>query len=347
MKIFNILIFLGLVNFGLKAQQTQRNFDFEFEGVTINGVLNLPEHSFPKGLVLIVHGSGQTNAVEQEWYKDVRMTFIEAGYSTYMWDKQGCGKSGGTFDYNQSVQNSAEEVIAAIETLKDEKIAGSSEIALWGISRAGWINPIVINKYKNIKFWISVSGVDDKENFNYLLEENLRIDGFSEDSIRILVQELKEGVRLTYEGESYETYMAATENLRKNAFWRRFSNGNKITRDGYYTYQSTFVKQEFDIVSGLIVYVPDFAKTLSNVKCPVLALFGEQDKNVDWEKTKSLYERTMGESSKLSIESFEDCNHNLFQCETGGFYEFQDNNLPWNRCEGFLDAMKNWLKELE
>lgn len=347
MKKNGILLLLFLITFSLKAQIKKEIFEFEFEGVILNGVLNMPESDVPKGIVLIVHGSGQTNAVEQEWYNDVREVLVKSGYATYMWDKMGCGKSEGTFNYNQPVQNSALEVIAAINTLKQKKIPGSENIGLWGISRAGWINPIVINQYKDIKFWISVSGVDDKENFNYLLEENLRINGHSKSAIRLLLDELKEGVRLTHSGASFETYMDATKNLRKNKFLNRFNDESVTTEEGYYEYQKTLMKQELDEASGLIVYVPNFDTTLSMIKCPVLALFGENDKNVDWKKTKALYQKTLGRNTDLTIKSFVDCNHNMFQSKTGGFYEFQDDNLPWNRCDGFLDAMANWLNEIE
>jgi len=159
--IIRVLIFIVLFINTSNCQKPKASqiFEFQFEGNTINGILNLPDIAKPKGIVLLVHGSGRTNAIEEELHADVRASILKAGYGTYMWDKMGCGKSEGTFNYNQSVQNSALEVIAAIDALKLKQIAGSQEIGLWGISRAGWINPIVINQYKNIKFWISVSGM--------------------------------------------------------------------------------------------------------------------------------------------------------------------------------------------
>jgi alpha/beta superfamily hydrolase len=311
----------------------------------LNGVLNIPENSIPKGIVLIVHGSGQTNAIAQDWYIDVRESILKSGYATYMWDKMGCGKSGGTFDYNQSVQNSALEVIAAINNLKEKKIPGSSEIGLWGISRAGWINPIVINKYNDIKFWISVSGVDEKENFKYLLEQNLKINGHPKDSIELIVDEWLEGIKITHSGGDFNEYKTATTNLSKNPFWLRFTNGG-ITEEGYYDYQQIFMKEKLDEDSGLQVYIEDFDSILSNIKCPVLAIFGENDMNVDWVKTKSLYKTALNHTN-LTIKSFPDCNHNMFYSNSGGFYEVQDENLPRERCSGYLDAVTNWLKEIE
>lgn len=346
MKRIITLLLLFLIGFSSKAQIKKEILDFEFEGVTLNGVLNTPENIDPKGIVLIVHGSGRTNAVAQEWYSDVRETIGRSGYATYMWDKMGCGKSGGTFNYNQSVQNSALEVIAAIHSLKKKQIPGSDKIGLWGISRAGWINPIVINQYRDIAFWISVSGVDGKENFEYLLQENLRINGLPKDSVDVIVGEWLEGVRISHSEGNFKTYQDATPNLGKNPFWLRFTQGG-ITEEGYYAYQPTFMKEKLDEETGLQVYIKDFDSILSRIDCPVLALFGENDMNVDWQKTKALYERTLAPHTDLTIKSFPDCNHNLFECKTGGFYEIQDSDLPFKRCEGFLHAMADWLKEKE
>lgn len=331
----------------LKAQSHRQILDFEFEGVVLNGVLNSPKDQEAKGIVLIIHGSGKTNAVAQEWYLDIRETIVKAGYATYIWDKMGCGKSGGTFNYNQPVQNSASEAIAAIHMLKQKQLPGSNTIGLYGISRAGWINPIVINEYKDIAFWISASGVDDKENFSYLLEENLRIEGLPKDSIDLIVDQWLQGIKIAHSGGRFKTYMEATKDLQKNALWSRFVADNMGTMDerAYTGFQEPLMKERLDEKTGLPIYIEGFEEILSNVKLPVLALFGETDMNVDWKKTKLLYENTIGQNTDLTIKSFPNCNHNLFECTTGGIYEFQDNNLPYKRCDGFLNAIENWLQE--
>ncbi|WP_299839826.1 alpha/beta hydrolase [uncultured Tenacibaculum sp.] len=340
-RYYSLLLFL-MCNL-LFAQGERKIVNFEFEGYNLQGVLNIPKDQTPKGVVIIVHGSGKTNAVKQEWHLDVRNAILNAGYATYMWDKMGCGKSEGVFNYNQTVQNSADEVIAAITSLKKQKIKGSDRIGLWGISRAGWINPIVINKYKNISFWISVSGVGPKESFVYLFKENLKIEDVPKDSIHILQNELKESYRITHSGGSFKDYMNATKNLRKNKFLKRFNGGRVVTEKGYLAYQKEFMKMPFDYKTNLQIYVQDFESKLSKINCPVLALFGEKDTQVDWKKTKALYQKTLGEATHFTTKSFPNCNHNLFECRTGGFYEFQDNNLPWIRSESFLLTITSWL----
>jgi pimeloyl-ACP methyl ester carboxylesterase len=267
---------------------------------------------------------------------------LQNGYTTFIWDKRGCGNSSGKFDYNQTLQNSAEEAIAAINALQKNGVPGAENIGLWGISRAGWINPLIIQQYGKVRFWISVSGVDDKESFGYLLEQNLSLS-LPSDSVKIIVDEWYNGMKITHSGASFKTYKAATENLNHNPFWLRFTNGGS-NRIGYYLYQKKLMKQKVDPISGLQIYVPKFDRILAEIDCPVLALFGEKDKHVDWKKTMLLYQNTI---PKLDIKVFPDCNHNMFVAETGGYYEFQDNNLPWNRCDDYLGTIDRWLNQLE
>ncbi len=347
MKALCFLFLLLIVTPKLEAQIDSEIFEFKFKEITLNGLLNNPANHPPKGIVLIIHGSGQTNAVEQGWHYDVREQFVKSGYAVYMWDKMGCGKSGGVFDYNQPVQNSADEVIAAINALKKAGVPGADYIGLWGISRAGWINPLVINQYPGIKFWVSVSGVDDKENFGYLLSENLRISGLSQDSVRLIVGEWYTGNKISHRGGSFEEFQQATQNLRANEFSRRFNNNREISEEEYYGYQRKFMRQDFDESTGLPVYISHFDSILLQVSCPVLALFGETDRNVDWRKTKNLYEQTLGQNTVLTVKSFPGCNHNLFKCKTGGFYEFADEGLEWERCNGFLEAIGDWLGRIK
>lgn len=142
-----------------------------------------------------------------------------------MWDKMGCGNSGGTYIQGRPIQNEAVEVIAAIENLKEKQIAGSHKIGLWGISRAGWINPMVIDEYQKIDFWISVSGVDDEETFKYLLEQNLQINGLSPENVDQIVTEYHRGILLSRGGASYSYYLSATPKLQQNEFWLSMTNG--------------------------------------------------------------------------------------------------------------------------
>jgi len=77
---------------------------------------------------------------------------------------------------------------------------------------------------------------------------------------------------------------------------------------------------------------------LARVHVPVLAIFGEKDRNVNWRSTVALYSQTIGKNAKasLTIRTFPDGDHNLQQAGTGGLREMLEmSHLPY----GALQAL--------
>ena len=302
-------------------------------------------------MVIIIPGYGETNFVEGNWYADLRNSLVASGLTVCLWDKMGCGKSDGVFDELQPVESSAEEAIAAIQELKKLKIPGSEKIGLWGISRAGWICPLINEKFP-IDFWISVSGTDDKENYGYLLKSNLLIHGKEEKEAEELYKAWMEGHKVFCTDPSYENYLTAIRPLTQDSTCRKlfgYKNDVEVTEESQQEYlqeQKTFTtKGYFDEDSGLWVYIEDFDETLRKVDCPVLALFGENDSQVDWRKTKALYERVIGENkeAELTVKVFQQCNHSLQKCVSCGWNE-DLSALNWQPCDGYFKTMEDWLR---
>jgi fermentation-respiration switch protein FrsA (DUF1100 family) len=93
----------------------------------------------------------------------------------------------------------------------------------------------------------------------------------------------------------------------------------------------------------LMIYIDNFRGLLKNINCPVLAIFGEKDANVDWRKTKALYSETIGKNknSSLTIKTLPGCNHSMIKCKTGGLYEKME---KWQYCDEYLGTINMWLK---
>lgn len=340
-----IMLFLLISYVSGHAQMQTDTFTFSFEGKRYCGLIDMPKQKTAKAMIILVPGSGKTNIVSGKGFYDIRSHFTEQGFACLVWDKAGCGKSEGVFDYNQTPQNSASEVIAAITEVKSRNITGSEKIGLWGISRAGWICPLVIEQYP-IAFWISVSGTDDKESFGYLLEKNFLIEGRSKSQTKKLMNEWRKGIEIARTGGTFEENLKATENLRSDSFYS-YMNGNSVpTKEGYLKWQKKFETGEniIDRKTGLVIYVPEFDKLLSKVNCPVLAICGEKDSQVDWQKSMALYKKKIGKkpNTSLTIKILPDCNHNMLKCKTGGYRE---NLTSKESCTGYYDTMLSWLKE--
>jgi pimeloyl-ACP methyl ester carboxylesterase len=329
------------------ASMTTQKFEVVSNGNRLAGFVDIPTGGAARAMIVIIHGYGKTDVAGRTSYYDLRSRFTQLGISTLIWDKPGCGGSEGTFDADQPVESSAREVLDAIRHARESKLAGSEKIGLWGISRAGWIAPLAITQDPKIAFWISVSGTDDKENFPYLLESNLRIEGRTEAEIKLLLGEWQHGFEITSMGGTFGDYLAATQTLRRDPFMVFLSGGRDETETSFLAEQKQFLSGAFqvDAATGLMVYVPRFQRMLAHVNVPVLAIFGEKDRNVNWRKTMTLYSKTIGKNpnASLTIRTFPDGNHNLQQAPTGGLREMMEMS-EHRPSDGYFESMTDWLQ---
>lgn len=357
----SILVLISLLSFGATASPDYSTEEFSFisSGASLNGIISRPENNDATSIVVMVHGYGPTNVVKGDWYRQIRSEFTSKGISVLTWDKPGCGKSEGEFDINQPIESSADEVVSAIAALKKSGEPGSDRIGLMGFSRAGWIAPVAISREPNVSFWISVSGTDAYENWGYLLRSNLELEGYSSSEIDTVYKEWIDGNLLFNSGGPYEQYLSATRAFRKNEMVQKLSGqqfeDHKPGTDAYEAAHKMYLKNQkkymseghlFDDENGLPIVVSDFDQVLKSVSGPVLAIFGDNDRNVDWRKTKELYESTIGvtEPSKLSVKVFKGADHNLRMSKTGGYLEPRSKDywsIPY--AEGYYEVMVEWL----
>jgi uncharacterized protein len=343
-----IILILVLLNCTVYSQPKTTEFSFSFENRKYSGLIDQPSSGTPKSTIILIPGSGRTFFVERNAYYELRTFLANQGFAVCTWDKAGCGKSEGTFDNQQPVQNSADEALAAIKEIRHQKISGSGKIGLWGISRGGWICPLIIEKDASISFWISVSGVDAFDNFRYLLETNLKIEGRTDQELKLLMDEFDFCTRHLRGGKTYEEFIAGTKNLFNDPYCKSMGMGLSNEKE-FIEIQSYYQKSGFvyDELTGLQIFVPNFEQTMLKVHCPVLAIFGENDTQVNWRQTKALYERTIGKNNpeNLTIKTLPNCNHNILTCKTGGFKENLNQPGLGQPCDGYYDSMKLWLQQ--
>lgn len=347
-EIVRVFIVIGVIitTQSVYGQKNSKKFEFQFEDKTFRGLIESPIDKNPSAVVIIIPGHGKTNFVVGNWWSELRDYLVSSGLAVCFWDKAGCGNSDGEYDHNQTVESSSQEAFSAIREIKKIKEYKSLKIGFWGISRAGYICPLVYELYP-FDFWISVSGTDDKESFGYLLKSNLMIYGKSEKDASDLHESWMNGHKIFCTGGQFEDFYQATLPLMKDTLCQNlfgFSTGiTEEDKKRYYSNQKQVVA--FDKNSGLQIYVPDFRTTLSKINCPVLAVFGESDSQVDWHKTKELYEQTIGNRTPnlLTIKTFEKCNHSLQKCESCGIGE-DLSKYNWSACDGYYEAMTDWLK---
>ena len=149
-----------IANSGQKYKS--ETIQFNSSGVILEGTLNLPTGKGKFPLVVFVHGSGRRTRAD---YSEFVAPFLENGFAIFRYDKRGVGNSRGTYaDVDVGTENSpntihtlANDVSAAVKSLKHNASIDSSRCILVGASQAGWIIPVAAT-LENIYLTATFSG---------------------------------------------------------------------------------------------------------------------------------------------------------------------------------------------
>lgn len=130
------------------------------DGVTLTGMLTLPNTPGPHPAIVISHGSerGERNDFFRE---QLRTFFASQGIIALTYDKRGVGDSGGTYREAASEENLtllAQDVLAGVAYLKSRPEVDGSKIGLIGASQAGWVFPIAASQSEDVAFFVLLSG---------------------------------------------------------------------------------------------------------------------------------------------------------------------------------------------
>lgn len=122
-------------------------------GAALVGSLHLPARR-PAPLVVAVHGSGSgTRAAPlHEHLVDL---LPGHGVGAFVFDRRGEGASGGEPDAPLSIL--ADDVVAAVEAVRERTGVAVGRIGLWAHSQGGWIAPLAATRTSNVG-WLTVVG---------------------------------------------------------------------------------------------------------------------------------------------------------------------------------------------
>ncbi len=298
----SLISLAGLAIISLHAQETVQRFrsepfTFTSGDATISGTLTIPEYEGKKPFVIMISGTGPQ---ERDWTfgkvgykmgKSIADYLGNKGIAVYRYDDRGFGESTGTPEAQLSYDLLAEDVHNAIQALR--KRDDISMIGLCGHSMGGILAVKEAAKYNDADFIISMAGTfitgeeilmgqaatlkrwrisnemtDDEvvangEKFVTALSDFSKT-GRSANIIKDMLTEL-----ISYQisvmpenimAENMKEYKDVNEMLTKNV------------EAAYGDYTSPHQK-------SFILY--SAATDLPKIQCPVLVLFGENDKHVN------------------------------------------------------------------
>lgn len=292
----------------------------------LKGTLTLPENCDRKTLVLImVTGSGLQNRDEEMFshkpFAVIADAFARAGIATLRYDDRGFGESTG------------DVVLCTTEDLKNDALAGVKllrdrfeRVGVIGHSEGGTI-ALMLAGERQVDFAVSLAGmiVSGAET---LLAQNRRAfesAGLPESEVEAFARLLSDtftAIKTRAPLPSADNY-DITDALRKN-----YAAALPSLRTPY---------MEFFL--GL-----DLSASLSGITCPVMALNGTKDTQVQCDRNIAALEAGLPSNSRSVIRAEDGLNHLFQHCVTGEVSEYK--NIEETFSPEVLSEMIAWIKTL-
>ena len=282
----------------------EESVSFTNAGYTFNGTLTLPEnYTKQTPVVLMVTGSGQQNRDEELFehkpFAVIADALARQGIASLRYDDRGWGDKSVNFaDF--TTDDFRQDAAAALPLLRKR----FNKVGILGHSEGGTIAMMLAAEGK-VDFIVSLAGmaISGKETLVMQNHQAMSSIGLPKDIV--------------------DSYCATISNILNE-----IANGKKtseITIDGVPDNLKPILKKSLEQANSPYIrhfITVDASKQLSKIKCPVLALNGTKDTQVDCAANTTLLEKGLI-NSKHTIKKIEGVNHLFQHCTTGNVVEYQ------------------------
>jgi pimeloyl-ACP methyl ester carboxylesterase len=303
-------------------------YENKLHGIKLAGALTVPRAKGPFPAVLLITGSGPQDRdetiMEHKPFLVLADYLTRRGIAVLRVDDRGMGRStGSTMD--STTADFAEDVLAGVEFLKGRKEIKAGQIGLIGHSEGGAIAPLVASRSKDIAFIVLLAGpgVPGHEVLVTQSAAGLKLAGRTDPAELALLKKLQERLFATVRAEKDK----ATAEKKVRAALEEITS--KLSADE--KKQAAVALAVIEGHTELVLtpwgrYFMDFdpRPALRKVSCPVLALNGAKDVQVDAKVNLSAIEAALKEAGNkdVTIREFADLNHLFQTCKTGALAEY-------------------------
>lgn len=316
-----VLLTKGLSDFDLKKHDT-REVSFEDDGTILSGTLVMPRDVSKPFIALIIHGDGAQDRFTDGGALPLINTLVDAGIGVFSWDKAGVNKSTGNW-LDQTMSDRAGEAMEARKAISELDDINVDQIGFLGFSQAGWVLPRIANQ-TSPAFTVLVGGaVSWRNQGTYHNRVEMMSEGVAQDEIE---QRLAD----------------------------RLERNDIIFKTPFDPMQTTDMDPaRFRFVAG--AYWEDSTSIISGMKGPVLAIWGEEDLNVDAQSNSEIFKKQLmplAENRRVVI--VPKATHGLLRAD---FFNYQSqSDWPWYLNPVFLsmgrdafaeqsfDLITDWIK---
>lgn len=283
----------------------EESVSFTNAGYTFNGTLTLPEnYTNETPVVLMVTGSGQQNRDEELFehkpFAVIADALARQGIASLRYDDRGWGDARSVKFMNFTVEDFCEDAAAALPLLRKR----FSKVGVLGHSEGGTIALILAAEGK-ADFIVSLAGmaISGKETLVMQNRQAMSAIGLSKETVDTYCNSISKALDEIASGKkaSEINIDGMPEALKP------------ITIKSLQQADTPYIRHFLNI---------DVSELLSKIKCPVLALNGTKDTQVDCTANTIQLEKGLT-NCKHTIKKVDGVNHLFQHCTTGNVVEYQ------------------------
>lgn len=346
---------------------TEVEVSFRSGGDTLYGILTLPARGGPHPAIVLISGSGNSSNGQRDG-ASAQIHILHAnrmvldGFAVLRYDPPGVGRSTGSPAF-QSLDNRAEEALAAVRYMRSRPDIRADRVGLWGVSQGGWvIGMAAAAAPQEIAFIISASGagISVAEQQVYGVQAQTKAMGASEQDVAkaVLFARLLIDWQVTHpiyrdidEAEAQRLGDGPWSDMARLVYGPALTPEKRLSQ-GIAILESIQFEPWAKALYITNLYLPalksippdqllavnaasdkalltDPKDYMTRVRCPVLAFFGELDENVPAKESAELFEQYLAQAGNqdVTIVMFPGVGHSL-----GGF-------MP-----AYWEQLSDWLK---
>jgi pimeloyl-ACP methyl ester carboxylesterase len=315
------------------------------ERFELAGTLTLPEGKPPFPAIVFFTGSGAQNRDQEVFGHKPFLVLADyltrAGYATLRMDDRGVGGSGG--DMRQATTlDFADDALSGVRYLQKRKEIDRKRIGLLGHSEGALVCAIAASKApREVAFLIMLAGTGvPGEQILYRQAELIsRKSGIAE----LLIERNRALQQRVFEVLKRERDDTKAQDAIYEAMLQSLGAGTNLPENQKAALRAQANAYTAPWFRAFITLDP--APYLRKVRCPVLALNGELDLQVDPEQNLPVIERALreGGNKRITVRRLPNLNHLFQKAKTGLITEYTEIEETFN--PDALETIRKWLDE--
>lgn len=320
-------------------------------GVKLAGTLTLPPSGGPFPAALLIPATGPNDRDELVWGHRIFLVLADhltrQGIAVLRVDDRGVGGSTGDFS-TVTFETSADDALAGVQYLKTRSEIAPDRIGVIGHSYGGIVAPLLAAQSPDVAYIVLMAGVGTtlEEGIHLQTEAYYRLAGASEEAIalnRTINQRIFDLLRVekddsVAEGKISEILEELNPQVAKlsEEDRRKVELSYPLKFDSYKGFLSPGARYDF---------FHDPRAALMKVKCPVLAIIGEKDKQVPPKRNLEEIEKALesGGNEDYMVKELPGLNHLFQTAETGAESEYA--KIEETISPVALELMSGWILE--